>query len=476
MDRLIRTQKKKQSNTLEITESSKSESSLVILAPQRIFFEENKDNSKVAEVKASVASPCICKGKKADDTIENLRNDKKVTAIFEDNDFEIIESVKSEEKIEEIFNVIDPCDETYESYMIDTDDMNYCYERMLQIDSKFENTSERVYKGKDRVNKVLEALNLDKENSHDEIINLIKEGLCQVSNRYGKANNSFMKDDYNPDERTIYLAYFDVNNLYGHAMSQALPTGGFEWITEELDETDDDTEDEIADNPKIGYILEVDLEYPKELHDAHKDLPFLPEHKSQKGSKFTKLMTTLDDKEKYVIHYQALEQAVKHGLIMNKIHRILKFNQSAWLKKSKRHNLTTEKMNKLALSPYDDKRFIIPGQTDTIPWSHYSIARLRLQQQQQNMENNIMGGERQDEDMERGNIHEEKGGNPMNVCTAGLNHGGSKRFYTDTTNDEISPTPSKRIKLSLDMSRRSGKRTNANTTNDEISPTHSKKN
>uniref|UniRef100_A0ABD2X6W9 Uncharacterized protein n=1 Tax=Trichogramma kaykai TaxID=54128 RepID=A0ABD2X6W9_9HYME len=133
-------------------------------------------------------------------------------------------------------------------------------------------------------------------------------------------------------------------------------------------------------------------------------------------------------------------------------------------------------MNKLALSPYDDKRFIIPGQTDTIPWSHYSIARLRLQQQQQNMENNIMGGERQDEDMERGNIHEEKGGNPMNVCTAGLNHGGSKRFYTDTTNDEISPTPSKRIKLSLDMSRRSGKRTNANTTNDEISPTHSKKN
>ncbi|KAL7305659.1 hypothetical protein TKK_0002380 [Trichogramma kaykai] len=138
---------KKQSNTLEITESSKSGSSLVILAPQKIFFEENKDNSKMAEVNASVASPCIYKGKKADDTIENLKNDKKVAAIFEDNDFEIIESVKSEEKIEEIFNVIDPCDETYESYMIDTDDMNYCYERMLQIDSKFENTSERVYKG-----------------------------------------------------------------------------------------------------------------------------------------------------------------------------------------------------------------------------------------------------------------------------------------------------------------------------------------
>ncbi|KAL7292734.1 hypothetical protein TKK_0013856 [Trichogramma kaykai] len=166
---------KKQSNTLEITENSKSTSSLAILAPQRIFCEENKDNSNVAEVNASIASPCICKGKKADDAIEDLRKDKEVAAIFENNDFEMIESIKSEEKIEEILNVIDPCDETYESYMIDTDDMNYCYERMLQINSKFENTSERVYEGKDRVNKVLEALNLDEENSHDEIINLIKE-------------------------------------------------------------------------------------------------------------------------------------------------------------------------------------------------------------------------------------------------------------------------------------------------------------
>ncbi|KAL7301788.1 hypothetical protein TKK_0005776 [Trichogramma kaykai] len=114
---------KKQSNTLEITENSKSTSSLAILAPQRIFCEENKDNINVAEVNASIASPCICKGKKADDAIEDLRKDKEVAAIFEDNDFEMIESIKSEEKIEEILNVIDPCDETYESYMIDTDDM-----------------------------------------------------------------------------------------------------------------------------------------------------------------------------------------------------------------------------------------------------------------------------------------------------------------------------------------------------------------
>ncbi|KAL7290883.1 hypothetical protein TKK_0015614 [Trichogramma kaykai] len=81
--------------------------------------------------------------------------------------------------------------------------------------------------------------------------------------------------------------------------------------------------------PNTGYILKEDLEYPKKLNDAHKDLPFSLEYKSPEKSKFTKLVATLYNEEKYVIHYQALQQAVKNDLIVKKIHRILTFNQKA---------------------------------------------------------------------------------------------------------------------------------------------------
>ncbi|KAL7307441.1 hypothetical protein TKK_0000620 [Trichogramma kaykai] len=211
----------------------------------------------------------------------------------------------------------------------------------------------------------------------------IRGGLCQISNRFGKANNRYMGADYNKDERDSYLMYFDVNNLYGHAMSQALPTGNFEWMTEVID-ADTISEDEIAaseeeeefhkygcrrkkkltkkgsksgekekktiilsienattedlkpyieeKDPNTGYILEVDLEYPKKLHDKHKDLPFCPEHRVPEGGKIKKLMATLYDKKNHVIHYRALKQAVDGGLVVKKIHRILKFKQSEWLK------------------------------------------------------------------------------------------------------------------------------------------------
>ena len=73
----------------------------------------------------------------------------------------------------------------------------------------------------------------------------------------------------------------------------------------------------------------------KTLHDAHKDLPFYAEHMASPGSKQKKLMimTTLHDKERYVLHYRALKQALKHGLILTKVHRAIKFNQRSWLKK-----------------------------------------------------------------------------------------------------------------------------------------------
>ena len=79
-----------------------------------------------------------------------------------------------------------------------------------------------------------------------------------------------------------------------------------------------------------GYILEVDVEYPKDLHDLHSDLPFLPER--MKINKCSKLVCNLYDKNKYVIHIIALKQALNYGLILKKVHRVIKFNLEAWLK------------------------------------------------------------------------------------------------------------------------------------------------
>ena len=79
-----------------------------------------------------------------------------------------------------------------------------------------------------------------------------------------------------------------------------------------------------------GYILEVDVKYPRKLHDLHSDLPFLP--KRMKIDKCTKLVCNLRNKKKYVVHIRSLKQALNHGLKLKKVHRIIEFNQEAWFK------------------------------------------------------------------------------------------------------------------------------------------------
>ena len=159
----------------------------------------------------------------------------------------------------------------------------------------------------------------------------IEKGICggisTIVHRYAKANN---KDsiDYDESKDLSYNSYMDANNLYGWAMSQSLPTGNFRWLsTTEVNRFDILR---IENDYKKGYVMEVDLEYPEELHDLHNDLPLAPE--SLEVNKVPKLIPNLRDKKKYVVHYRNLKQYLQLGLILKKIHRILEFEQSPWMK------------------------------------------------------------------------------------------------------------------------------------------------
>ena len=172
----------------------------------------------------------------------------------------------------------------------------------------------------------------------------MRGGISYIANRYGKANNKYM-ENYNPKDATKYIVYLDANNLYGWAMIQYLPTGGFEWLTEkEVDLS------KYNDESEKGLILEVDLEYPEELHDLHNDYPLAAEkikvtedmlspYCREIAEKFKvkvglvkKLVPTLSNKERYVLHYRNLQLYMSLGLKLTKIHRALEFNQSPWLK------------------------------------------------------------------------------------------------------------------------------------------------
>ena len=175
----------------------------------------------------------------------------------------------------------------------------------------------------------------------------LRGGISYITNRYGKANNKYMKD-YNEKAPSKYIMYLDANNLYGWAMSQYLPTGGFKWMKQKhIDKLD---LSKYKEDSKKGLILEVDLEYPKELHDLHNDYPLgaekvkvtenmlsdyckkIAEKYNTSVSLVQKLIPTLSNKNKYVLHYRNLQLYIDLGLKLTKVHRVLKFNQSPWLK------------------------------------------------------------------------------------------------------------------------------------------------
>ena len=177
----------------------------------------------------------------------------------------------------------------------------------------------------------------------------LRGGMTQTTCKKVEANNKYMGSDYDKNKASSYINYLDANNLYGLSMIQKLPYRNLKWdgkITEE---------DIINyDNGRTGYILEVDLEYPKALHDLHNDYPLAPEvmnvkanmlsekqveiyklingSKEPKDEKTNKLILNLNDKNKYVVHIRTLQFYLKHGLKLKKIHRAIKFEQKEILK------------------------------------------------------------------------------------------------------------------------------------------------
>ena len=91
----------------------------------------------------------------------------------------------------------------------------------------------------------------------------IRGGMCQAVHRYYKANNKYMKN-YDKNKVSLFLLYLDANNLYGWAMSQKLPVDNFKWIEkDDLLKFDENFIKNYDENSNKGYILEVDIEYPK---------------------------------------------------------------------------------------------------------------------------------------------------------------------------------------------------------------------
>ena len=104
----------------------------------------------------------------------------------------------------------------------------------------------------------------------------IRGGITQAVHQYASANNKYMGEKFDPQKVSSFLQYLDANNLYGWAMIQPLPTGGFKWVGDMSRFTPDKIGRLVKCGSK-GYLLEVDVKSPKELHDLHNDLPCMCE-------------------------------------------------------------------------------------------------------------------------------------------------------------------------------------------------------
>ena len=165
-------------------------------------------------------------------------------------------------------------------------------------------------------------------------------------------------NDYNPKKLSTFISYLGINNLYGWTMSEYLSYEGFEWlkIVDQFDVMS------VSEKSLIRYFLEADLQYPGELHELHNNYPLAPEElavSSDMLSKYCKtiadkyeikvvdvkkLIPNLSNKTNYEVHYRNLQLYLSLRMKLTKIHRVLKFKQSDWMKKHIDFN-TENRMN-----------------------------------------------------------------------------------------------------------------------------------
>ena len=176
----------------------------------------------------------------------------------------------------------------------------------------------------------------------------MRGGISYIANRYGEANDKYMKE-YNSEKSSKYIDYLDANNLFGWATSQCPPTGGFKWLTpKQLNKIMSKT---MLPGNKKGYIFEVDLDYPQELHEPYNDYPLAAEKmkvtpdmlspyckniQEQFGitiEQVAELIPSLSSNKNYVLHYRNLQLYLSLGLKLKKVHRVLELGHLPWLRK-----------------------------------------------------------------------------------------------------------------------------------------------
>ena len=162
-----------------------------------------------------------------------------------------------------------------------------------------------------------------------------REEISYIAKRYAKAINKYM-NYYDPEKPSTFITYLDKNNLYGWRLSEYLPYGEFNWL-KNVDKFDVNSINEKSDTI---YFLEVDLEYPDELHELYNDYPLAPEilavtndmlskHCKEIADKYDikvgdvkKLIPTLRNKTKYVLHYGNIQMYLFLGMKLIKTHRM----------------------------------------------------------------------------------------------------------------------------------------------------------